>query len=68
MLKKFILGWTSTITKFVVDFTSIVTTILVPLTLYKGAEYLLYNDIYLSLTCFIAVFVLVEINKSVQGR
>ena len=67
MLKNIIDRVATTMTNVIVVSTTITTTFLVPFFMYKGVHYFLDNNMTNTVMCLVSVYLLVQINKSIQG-
>lgn len=67
MLKDILDRVAAIMTNLIVVSTTITTTFLVPFFMYKGVHYFLDNNMINTVMCLVSVYLLVQINKSIQG-
>lgn len=67
MLNNIIDRVATTMTNVIVVSTTITTTFLVPFFMYKGVRYFMDSNMINTVMCLVSVYLLVQINKSIQG-
>lgn len=67
MLKDILDRVAAIMTNLIVVSTTITTTLLVPFFMFKGVHYFLDNNMTNTVMCLVSVYLLVQINKSIQG-